>query len=102
MREYRRYQRLRVLKTAKVWFNDFRSVMNCQVRDLSQGGAKVRFYNRFVCPNRVGLYLPYDDVRGEIRLCRIKWRLGTEVGLHFMSAPIKVRYDDVPDLGLPE
>ncbi len=94
--ERRRERRERTLKSGKVWFNRNQNVLDCQVRDMSELGARVKFGIPFLCPERVSLYLPDDDMRGEIRDCEIKWNRGGEVGLVYMSNAQHVRLIDVP------
>ncbi len=94
--ENRNYRRGRTLKTGKVWFNENQSVMNCQVRDMSDGGARVRFDIPFECPDMVALYFPIDEKQGHIRGCATKWVRGTEAGFCYLSKSEVVRLEDVP------
>ena len=96
------YRRGRTLKTGKVWFNDNRSVMNCQVRDMSDTGAKVRFEIAFDCPKRIALYLPIDEKHGHIRPCETKWVRGTEVGFRYLGEAQMVMIDDIPKYKMDE
>jgi hypothetical protein len=89
-------RRGRTLKTGKVWFNDNQSVMNCQVRDMSETGSRVRFEIAFDCPEHVALYLPIDENEGHIRVCITKWVRGMEAGLYFRSKAQLVLWEDIP------
>jgi len=96
--ESREGRRGRTLKTGKVWFNDNQSVMNCQVRDMSDNGARVRFEIPFNCPDRVALYFPIDEKQGHIRGCATKWNRGNEAGFRYTSPAMAVRLEDIPKL----
>jgi len=87
--------RRRTLKSAKVWYNDYQSVMDCQVRDMSETGAKLRFVELFNCPDQVHLYFPYDEYQGYLRSCETKWVLGLEAGVAFTSDSQLVRLDEL-------
>ncbi len=92
----RRHRRARTLKTGKVWFNGNQSVMNCQVRNMSETGALVRFEIPFNCPDRVALYLPIDEKQGNIRGCETIWSHGTDAGLRYTSPAQLVKLEDIP------
>ncbi len=94
--ESRSSRRGRTLKSGKVWFNENQSVMNCQVRDMSDGGARVRFEIPFECPDIVALYMPVDEKQGNIRGCQTKWVRGNEAGFCYSSDAQLVNLEDVP------
>lgn len=54
--------------------------LNCMVRDVSEGGAKLAFGEVPVIPDRFDLEIP---ARGQRRACRVVWRRGLEVGVAF-------------------
>lgn len=74
------HQRRRVLKGAKVLFNGKSSVIDCTVRDMSAGGAKLRLVSTIGVPDRFVLQLPAEE--GEHPCC-VAWRSGTEIGVTF-------------------
>ena len=81
--EARDNQRRRTIKTGRIWFNDDQSVMDCQVRDLSNTGAKLRFAEEFACPARFKLQLPDGEQPGVYLRAERVWVNEREVGLHF-------------------
>ena len=81
--EGRDNRRRRTLKTGRIWFNDNKSVMDCQVRDLSPTGAKVLFAQKFACPAKVRLQLPDGVEEGIYLRAERTWVRGLEVGLRF-------------------
>ena len=88
--------RRRTLKSGKVWFNGNQSVMDCQVRNMSDGGARVRFEIPFECPDSVALYFPVDEKEGHIRGCSTKWIKGNEAGFHYTTDAEHVLLADIP------
>lgn len=88
--ERRRWPRKRVLKRGKILFHDRPSVIDCTIRDVSEGGA------RLVC-SQAGL-LPREFflvfvVEKEMRNVRIIWRTAEELGVEYLSPaePAKLR-----------
>ena len=76
-------RRRRTIKTGRIWFNDDQSVMDCQVRDLSTTGAKIRFVQEFACPAQVKLQLPDGEQEGIFLRAERVWLREREVGLRF-------------------
>ena len=81
--ENRDIRRRRTFKTGRIWFNDDKSVMDCQVRDLSPTGAKVLFAQNFACPAKIRLQLPDGAQEGIFLRAERVWVRELEVGLHF-------------------
>jgi hypothetical protein len=82
----RQTPRRRVLKQAKAVFNGFRSVIDCTIRDLSTGGARIACDQVIALPDWFHLVMmPERDMR-EVR---VVWRRPGEAGLQFVSGPIK-------------
>ena len=81
--EGRDNRRRRTVKAGRIWFNEDQSVMDCQVRDLSTTGAKVRFVQEFACPLKVKLQLPDGEQEGIYLRAERTWVRDLEVGLHF-------------------
>ncbi len=100
--ENRAHRRHRTLKTAQVIFNDENCVMNCHVRDMSEGGAKARFDIPFICPSEIILYFPIDEKQGQIRHCETAWIKGTDVGFRFRSDSHSVHLDEIFGDQIPE
>ncbi len=59
-----------------------RSVMNCIMKDVSAGGAKVVIEGNVAMPQRVLLKV---DQTGETKRARVAWQNETEVGLQFLA-----------------
>jgi len=82
--ERRSSPRRRVLKQGKAIFNGNASVIDCTVRDVSLGGARIS------CPQTMGLpdvfHLVIMSDR-EVREVRVAWRRHNEAGLQFLSGP---------------
>ena len=84
--ERRAHPRRRVFKRAKVIFNLDRSVMDCMLRDLSQGGARLSCTMAALLPGQFELFFLAER---EIRSVRVAWRSATELGVAFVSPPRK-------------
>jgi len=83
MTECRKYPRMRVLKSAKIVLGTS-SVLDCVVRDLTNGGARVKISNAANLPDCVAITF---DAGRTCRPCRVAWRKIDETGLQF-SAPL--------------
>ncbi len=71
--------RQRTLKKGRIVFNDGRSTIDCLVRNLSAGGAKLEV------PSSVGIPDDFDLVMadGSTKRCRVAWRKLTEIGVSY-------------------
>ena len=76
----RKDTRLHKLKTAMAVFNNGNSSLDCTVRDLSAGGAKLKFESTLGLPERFVLVIKGDEVR---RNCHTAWHRSNEVGVTF-------------------
>ncbi len=83
MTECRKYPRMRVLKSAKVVLGAS-SVLDCVVRDLTNGGARVKIPNAVNLPEDVAITF---DAGRTCRPCRVAWRRVDETGLQFTDPP---------------
>jgi len=79
----RREVRQRALRSAKVIYNNRSCLVDCQIRDLSRGGCRIRIANSTSVPTIFELQIIGVP---EIRLCEIRWRNATEVGVRFITA----------------
>jgi hypothetical protein len=86
MAERRTYARMRVLKGAKIVIGTT-SVIDCVVRDLTNGGARVKIPNAASLPEVVAI--TFDNGR-TCRPCHIAWRTLNETGLQFTDPPRQV------------
>jgi PilZ domain len=75
-----RSARRRVFKGAKIVFRERGARIDCTVRDLSSGGARLGVASVVGIPDLFEL-----DVPGEgIRQCRLIWRKSGQLGVSFL------------------
>jgi hypothetical protein len=78
--ENRGAQRHRTLKGARIVFNAGNSTIDCTVRNLSAGGAKLDVASVVGIPNS------FDLLVGEqLRACRVAWRSLKQLGVEFQG-----------------
>ena len=75
----RTHERTRTLIPAQITRSG--RVLDCVVRDLSAGGARLRVADGGAVPQEFELFLKQT---GEYRPARVRWRRPTEVGIAFM------------------
>src|SRR5215213_1541740 len=61
MRENRTTPRLRSLLKGKIVYNNRLSTMDCIVRDISSGGARLALTHQNVLPDKFELYVPLKE-----------------------------------------
>lgn len=81
--ERRAHPRHKVLKRAKIGFNSGQSVMDCLMRDLSAGGARLSC-DQVALPDRFQLVFLIER---EMRDVRVVWRMLNQIGVEFVSPP---------------
>jgi hypothetical protein len=74
--------RPRALKAGRILFGNFNMSYDCQVRNLSAHGARVRLEGNVSVPNDFYLYLVGD---GAIAHVEAIWRTPTEMGIRFLE-----------------
>jgi len=79
--ERRRYIRTNVLKSAKIVLGTS-SMLDCTVRDLTNGGARVKILNAVDLPDVIAI--TFDSGR-TFRPCRVIWRTPNETGVEFLE-----------------
>jgi hypothetical protein len=82
MDEKRSEVRHRRLKSGRIVFNGQKSVMTCQLRDVSAHGARLRFGEPFRAPEEFVLTVPGEI---EARPARRVWMTGNEIGVRFVG-----------------
>ncbi|HET7806047.1 MAG TPA: PilZ domain-containing protein [Pseudolabrys sp.] len=82
MVEKRKAARSRTLLGGVIAFNDRASTMDCQVRNLSTGGAKVTFDSTAVVPDRFDLKVARKERSFRARMI---WRTPNEAGVAFLN-----------------
>jgi len=80
MAERRQVQRTRVLKGAKILFNDRASVIDCTVRNLTNLGACAQLASSLGIPQN--FELSFDAGRSN-RKCQLIWRTENKLGISF-------------------
>jgi hypothetical protein len=80
MAEHRAYPRHRTLKAGKIVFNHRFSVVDCTVRNLSAGGARLDVSSTFGIPDDFDLLVEPDKA---MRACRVAWKDEHRLGVTF-------------------
>jgi len=78
--EKRAKQRQRVLKSAKIRLNRG-GIIDCTIRDISEGGARLRVASPLGIPEFVELVFGDETARP----CRVVWRKEAQIGVEFQS-----------------
>jgi hypothetical protein len=78
--ERRQRPRARTLKAARILFNEHHSVIDCTVRNLSQGGACLNVASAIGIPERFDVIFESDH---SIRPCRMVWHKERQLGVEF-------------------
>ena len=60
---------------------------DCMIADISTGGARLFIDGVVDVPDQFYLLISGED--GAHRECRVVWRLGGEVGVSFVGAPLR-------------
>jgi hypothetical protein len=69
-----------VLKGARIIFNERQSTLNCRVRDMTDGGARLDLSTQQLLPHEFEL-----QVSGSLtRRCGLRWAQGNFVGVRFL------------------
>jgi hypothetical protein len=72
--------RRRVLKGAQITFRRGNASIDCTVRDMSDGGARLRVASAIGIPDLFDLAIPAEPVRQ----CRLIWRKIEQIGVAFV------------------
>ena len=84
MAERRNAQRMRTLRSGKILFNQKGSVLDCVVRNLSDGGACLQVESPVGVPQRFELMIDGESAK---RTCDLAWQAGNRIGVRFAQAP---------------
>jgi hypothetical protein len=76
----RRTRRLRVRQQAKIVCGS-ETMIHCEVRDLTVGGAKIAIRQHVPLPEQFELFICAHDLR--VHRARIRWRQGDFLGVSF-------------------
>ena len=80
MLEQRKHPRHRTLKAGRIVFNHKFSVIDCTVRNLSDGGACLVLASSVGIPECFDLTIEPDR---ETRPCRVAWKSENRIGVAF-------------------
>ena len=86
MEERRREHRQRVLKAAKVVFNERQCLYDCRIHDLTVAGARLRIEHAWLVPQHFG-FVDVAHEAASLRPARVVWRGNGEVGITFEAVP---------------
>lgn len=76
----RRARRLRVLQPAKIVYGT-ETMIHCEVRDISVGGARIAVNKHVPLPERFELFICAQDLR--VHTAKVRWRDGDFIGVSF-------------------
>lgn len=97
MTERRRQQRYRTLRSGKIVFHDRRSVIDCLVRNLSDGGSCLQVNSTLGIPNSFQLLIDGDEVSYR---CQVIWISANRIGIELIrSHSNKTKLDQNEDDG---
>jgi hypothetical protein len=85
--ERRRYRRHRVLKRGKAILHDKSTIIDCTIRDVSDGGARLQIGQFCIVPSRFRLGFVSDGVIRETFEVSVVWRHADQIGVAFLVAP---------------
>ncbi|MEM8689832.1 MAG: hypothetical protein AAGF81_21090 [Pseudomonadota bacterium] len=72
----------RVLKSGKLIYNNSSSVVDCQIREISSKGCKIRVENSMGIPEHPVLQILDGKTK---RQCQVAWKKLEEIGLEFID-----------------
>ena len=77
----REQARRKAIQGGRIVFNDRKSTMNCRVRDLSAGGARLEIPLQQLLPHSFELHIASEP----IRRCELRWVKGNLAGVRFLQ-----------------
>lgn len=80
--ERRRHPRQRVLKRGRIVLNNGNSTVDCTIRDISEGGARLRLGGDFAAPENFDLLFLESSLRRKVVR---RWQIGTDIGVEFLD-----------------
>ena len=83
MMKPRSSERVRAFLGAQILFNNHNSTVDCQIRNISAGGAKLLVSSTVSVPQEFELSVPQ---KGRTFRCRLRWRIQDAVGVEFLDA----------------
>lgn len=83
MDDRRQHPRFRTLKAGRIEFNRRLNVVDCIVRNMSEGGACLQVEDPSWLPKQFDLAIPIDGLK---RACRVAWRTRDRLGVAYQQA----------------
>lgn len=80
--EHSREKRNRMFKAGIASYQNHSITVDCVVRDLTPGGAKLKFEKGAFVPDSFMLTIPVDGIKVD---CKVRWRQDLEMGVAFVS-----------------
>jgi hypothetical protein len=77
-----REPRKRALLAARIVFNNGSSTVDCQLRNISENGARLALFGAATLPEEFELRLPEQ---GYTRRVRVVWQRGTDIGVRYLD-----------------
>ncbi len=78
----RRWLRVKTFLRATVYFNNRQSSLDCIVRDISDGGARLAVSEAALVPDTFEVHIPQKN---RTHFADVRWRRGEEMRLEFQS-----------------
>ena len=82
MAEARRAERVRSFLRARIVFNNSNTTIECTIKNISAGGAKIELGNAMSIPETFDLEIPQ---KGRMHRARLSWRNDTAIGVEFVD-----------------
>jgi hypothetical protein len=76
----RQHPRVPTLKSGQILFNRRLNVVECVVRNMSEGGACLQVEDAGWLPQQFDLTVPIDGLK---RACRVAWRSSDKLGVAY-------------------
>jgi hypothetical protein len=77
-------ERMRAFMAARILFNKGMMHVDCTIRNISEGGAKLEISGAVTLPEEFDLVIPQKNQRRRARLC---WRQDDACGVRFIDRP---------------
>jgi hypothetical protein len=80
--EKRRHVRQKLVRAAKLVYHNGTCALDCEIRDISVGGCRIRLASPVLLPRFLDLHIQGDAL---VRNCEIRWRSPKEFGVLFLD-----------------
>ncbi len=98
MSERRNASRHKSFLRGRIYYNNRRNSVDCLIRDISPGGARLTFSDAVTVPDVVDVYIPQKE---QTLRASVHWRRGQEIGVTFSAeaaAPVPEQLPAAADL----